>query len=130
MTIDLHHILAMNDETVFIVKEKTGITYNVQCGGMACDHKSCEGYIMLLGDFMKDFDDCAAGCSAIGYDLATTLRAAQSLSDAIGKIGRVRRYKFYFDHERQSELKEGWWPVFATAKDVVLEGYIHTGNCD
>jgi len=56
----------MSEETPLIILKETGILYTAQCGGIGCTHPQADGYVLGLGKFAQDFDDCAKVFSLVG----------------------------------------------------------------
>ena len=139
--IDADNVFSDDDftTTMLIVQAPTGIRYEVQMAGLACDHRAVEGFVLTLGQYAQDFDDCGYGCAFIRDS------AQEKLADALDAyFSRVSpanpNISFRIDRDRLSELEEGWWPVIVSgsrigyvASDEPLpdwRGYLHTGNCD
>jgi hypothetical protein len=125
------------DDTILILEAKTGILYEAQCGGMMCEHPKFEGFVLCLGNFMQDFDDCSYGCDHIQDLPEKRDQLANDLNDLLQSETDRWRYSIVFDFERIDQLKEGWWPVIVTGviddwNDTAgrFRGIIHTGNCD
>lgn len=145
MIIDVRDVIP-DHLTALVVSHPTGVWYEVQAGGMACMHPECEGFVVSLGEFMMDFNDCKGLCGILGIEETDPDMVRQSLHRQM-EIGQkidkaLREYtavSIRFDFERVNELMEGWWPVLVTGNlnSIMVEkesrdwiGYIHTNNCD
>lgn len=126
------------DGTALILSYPTGIMYSAQCGGIGCQHPKCEGFVLSLGTFCQDFDDCSYGCHHI-EDLSedSKKKLADDINDALEKQTSGWIYSIRFDFKRINQLMEGWWPVLVYGEldkwnnlSGSFEGFIHTGNCD
>lgn len=131
MKIDVDRV---SDGTALIIAFPTGVTYTAQCGGIGCYHPTCEGFVLSLGSFMQNFDDCSYGCHHI-QDLSEEekKKLAKDIDHAILKESGNWSMKILFDYDRINQLMEGWWPVVINGLDDwggTLRGFIHTGNCD
>lgn len=126
------------ESTPLIILKNTGVFYTAQCDGLNCSHLAAEGYVISIGNFAGDFDECSFGCSYISQDLEVQMK----LGDAFDLYCIERcdgwRWKIRFDFERVKEVREGWIPVICngTVDDfydfelVNAKGIIHSGNCD
>lgn len=126
-----------SEDTILILGFKTGIFYEAQCGGIGCEHPKFEGFVIALGKFMQDFDDCKYGCSHIQNIPQQREKLASDLNVILINATSRWRYVIAFDFERISELREGWWPVIVSGvidewnkTSGAFKGIIHTGNCD
>ena len=130
-------------QTIAIILHKTGVLYTVQADGVGCGHPHSEGFIIFLGNFAQDFNDCSYGCYSMKYPDNTELR--QNLAKDFDKYCEKYfaaypklKYTIKFDYERINELMEGWTPVIINGLfDDWNKTYfdnckaiIHTGNCD
>lgn len=123
--------------TALIIAHKTGIKYEAQCDGIGCAHPEAEGFVLSLGSFMSDFDDCSFGCTWMREMPESQMKLATALDISLREKTRNWKYLISFDFNRVGELMEGWWPVVI---EGVLDdwnktegrfmGYLHTGNCD
>lgn len=124
----------VSDGTVLIVSYPTGILYTAQCGGIGCRHPECEGFVLSLGSFASDFDDCSYGCHHIeDLDSEDKLKLARDIDNVLISESAKYRYHIGFDFDRINQLMEGWWPVTIHKLDDwegVLRGFLHIGNCD
>lgn len=79
IVLDGSHISHKNGIGNILVEAPTGIFYEVQCGGSACDHVFIEGWLLkwetdpdFISDIRKleaEFDECSLlGCSMVHYD--------------------------------------------------------------
>lgn len=125
------------DSTPLIILRETGIFYTAQCGGVSCTHPTAEGFVVSLGNFAQDFNDCAFGCQYISRDPVAQLKLAKAFDEYCIKEMQGMRFEIRFDFERINELQEGWIPViingFLSDCDVEFsnaKGIIHNGNCD
>lgn len=133
--IDIEDVVGEN--TAIIISSPTGILYNAQCDGLGCAQMKYEGYVMPLGDFGSDIDDCAFGCAHLSSPEFEESR--KELAKAIDNAGY--EYCLYttmqlrFDYSRLDDLKEGWWPMLLDGTfygnkysnhPVIVCG----GNCD
>lgn len=130
--------------TALILSHPTGIEYEVQAGGMACRHPSCEGFVINLGLYLQGFDDCAYICWVCGIECGDIEQANKDLitqkevADQINEeLKTWSHYEIRFDYDRLQETMEGWWPVTVKGTLNTFEkqkgfwkGYIHTKNCD
>lgn len=132
--IDVYQI--SSEDTMLIIGAPTGVIYNAQTGGMSCNHPEYEGFVLPLGSFMEDFDDCSYGCSHLQDIEGAAKKLANDLHLRLIEETKLWRYKIYFDFDRIDQLQEGWWPVivsgkiFEDGKDYTMKGFVHTGNCD
>lgn len=118
-------------DVVCIVEETTGLIFDVQCGGMNCNHPTVEGYLIDMGEYAVDIDDCSFGCQ----HLQELPDKQKELADHLQAYFDSNQYSqdFYikFDYERLPQLQEGWWPVLIMTDNINWKtAYIHTGNCD
>lgn len=134
--VTLDPYLIIPDNPALIIQWPTGVRYEVQAGGMACNHPSCEGFLLALPESFEKFDDCSYGCYYINRkgNEENTARLAADLDIFLKRQTVYWTYQLAFDFTRQNELMEGWWPVTMKGKyqgqSVDWKGYIHTGNCD
>lgn len=130
-------------QTVAIVLHKTGVLYTAQCDGVGCGHPHAEGFIIFLGNFAQEFNDCSFGCYQLSNKNCNDLREnlakefnvyCEKYFTAYPKL----KYTIKFDDERINETMEGWIPVIINGLyDDWNKTYfnnckaiIHTGNCD
>lgn len=112
---------------IVICKAATNLIFQIQAGGVACNQKYCEGFIMGLSSLgenkdtfskaLNKFDDCSKGC----WDYEDgDLNYKESYGHSINAFleENVNPYsikevscKFSFDFDRKIEVTEGWWPV-------------------
>ena len=123
------------DNTSLIILEKTGVYYTAQCGGVTCTHPEAEGYVINLGAFADDFDDCSYGCCYIPENPHRRMDLANDFNEYCEKGTRNWIYQISFDFERIEETQEGWLPVVLNGeldgmKLNNVKGIIHSGNCD
>jgi hypothetical protein len=127
----------VTEGTVLILSHPTGVKYEAQCMGVGCWHPQYEGFVLSLGTFMRDFDDCSYGC----YHIQDMPESQRKLADDLNKEFLEKtskwRYQITFDYDRLVDLMEGWWPVIVSGKiddwnktEGTFKGIIHTGNCD
>lgn len=135
ITLGVH--VAVPDQTALIIRYDTGVKYKAQCGGLACAHPTLEGFVIGLGEFMSDFDDCNYGCCHIPELPVRRLELAKALDERLKEYTKKWRYQISFDFDRIEETMEGWWPVIVegTIDDWgslrgKFWGILHTGNCD
>ncbi len=115
------------DGSSLIVSANTGIIYSNQTGGVACHHPECEGFLVALGEYAQNFDDCTLGCWGGRDD------KRKELATLIDSFFEEDRHPFAFriDWGRISELEEAWWPVTFRIPGVESNtGYLCKSNCD
>lgn len=127
--------LVCPDQTVLIISHPSGIFYEAQCGGVGCLHLTYEGFVISLGSFMENFDDCKYGCYNIPEMIESRNNLAMNLDVAFQK--HRSDYAIRFDFDRIDQLTEGWWPVVVSGEidhwnhlKGEFKGIIHIGNCD
>ena len=127
-----------HDITPLIILKHTGVFYTAQCGGMECQHPQAEGFVIGIGMFAQDFDDCSFGCQHIHHEPKRQKKLAEAFDAYCRERTKNWRWKIRADFERTHEFMEGWLPVivdgmfddfYRTYFDN-LRGIIHTGNCD
>jgi hypothetical protein len=110
-----------------VVLLPTGVAYAHQCGGVACEERLAEGYLVPVAGPLLDADAghldplaltapfhpagaCAGGIDPGGVARLTALVAAVAYwsRDAGGAASRAG---LVLDQGRQAELAEGWAPV-------------------
>lgn len=138
IVIDVDHVV--NDNTALIVLENTGVYYTAQCGGIGCSHPRAEGFVLQIGEFAQDFDDCSYGCSYLNLPSYKGQREklANDFDLYCQEQTRSWRWKIRFDFDRLDEIQEGWLPVIINGVLDEFEGtkfnnqkaIIHNGNCD
>lgn len=118
----MHYVLidptgCANDELFLIVQSPTGVTYQQQCGGLTCDQRSAEGFLIpLLGANNKagePFDDAFLPFGELKPE------AIQNLADAVAKLECWLSSKTHgdtchqlsLDASRIEDCVEAWIPV-------------------
>lgn len=124
---------------VLIIKEKTGIFYEDQCGGYACTAPNQEGYLMILPfepliAFDKldiKFYSCDFGCWGGKEFIYKDRDKAAHFLDSILREMPKDELSLSFDFDSIEEFQENWWPVKVKRGEredrAILTG---TGNCD
>jgi hypothetical protein len=132
---------------VVVIASPTGVVYQHQCAGIACEARQVEGYLVPLGGLKFDADagsinaaeftrlfhageSCAYGSgAALPPDRLSGLRslvASVTFWD-IAEDGEVKaRTHLELDEARLSELAEAWVPVITPAGS----GILMWNNCD
>lgn len=124
-----------DNSTPLIVCSNTGVSYDVQVGGIACNHPNIEGFVLNMPSMLSELNMCSYGCSYI-QDMPDQQK---KLADDIQKtlitycIGYV--FKVEFDYDRLKLLQEGLVPVVLSGRyfdtDLTgMKGFLYTGNCD
>jgi len=122
---DVYELVGFNS-TALIVRAKTGMDFDAQAGGIACEHPGCEGFVIALPEYATEVDDCPLGCW--GARPGKQVELADLIDSHF--VANPHPFGFTVDRERIDELMEGWWPVKFTLLGSMQTGYIHTGNCD
>ena len=133
---------------VAVIAAPTGVVYQHQCAGVACEVRQIEGYLVPLGglkfeadagpinpaEFTAPFhsgESCVCGISgaALSADRLSWLRslvASVTFWD-IAPDGEVTsRSRLRLDESRLRELAEAWVPVVTPAGS----GILMWNNCD
>ena len=130
---DIESIGHGNDNLGFVViLHKTGVCFDIQCGGMACDHERPEGFVIVI-PWIDDFDDCQYGCMYLDQEPESRKKLANDLEKYFKDSNLDHFIKFDFD--RINELKEGYWPILYklnidNEKNTIYQypkGYIEKG---
>jgi hypothetical protein len=131
-----------------VIAAPTGVIYQHQCAGIACEVRQVEGYLVPLGGLKFDADagainpaeftalfhageNCAWGMSGAAFP-ADRLSGLRSLVGSvtfwdIGEDGEVTaRTHLHLDESRLSEQAEAWVPVVTPAG----RGILMWNNCD
>lgn len=131
MTIDISRV---TENTALIVLRHTGVKYDVQVGGMICNHPNPEGFVIDLGNFLEYFDSCPYGCSWLDQQPDKQLELGKDLDAILRAETDKWTYQVRFDFTRVKETQEGYFPVVITGKldgqDFNEKGFIYNGNCD
>lgn len=132
-----------SDYLAVIVLHPTGVVYEQQCGGVACETRSVEGYYVPLGGARFDAEtgriDLADLTAPFHHGTTCLYEAGLSavrLADLIEVVGSIpywsregdddRRTHLELDQSRLSELLEAWVPVLTPDGPAILTW----PNCD
>jgi len=122
------------DSSALIVSHPTGVFYDVQVGGVACNHPEIEGFCIDMGQIGSHINDCSYGCHHIPDMPEQQLGLANAINDYLVEYSKDWTFQISFDFDRLKELQEAWWPVTVFGKmddlEIDWKGYLHTGNCD
>ena len=135
---------------MIVVEAKTEVRYTAQVGGLSCQHREAEGFLipipfidytdsfflekgkdMLQIDYEKEdgpytkfaCDGCYGGTLSLDY-----LRELQASIDR--RSNKHDDFEIMVDESRQSESTEAWVPVIVIFKSGRMGGIMYLENCD
>lgn len=132
---------------VVVVQAPTGVLYQQQCAGVACDQREIEGYLVPVGSFRRDpeqgllladdftavFHDgrwCTHGSARgrLPTDRTARLQELVALLPfwTVNEAGDDVRGHLMLDESRLAEVTEAWVPVITPDG----RGVLMWGNCD
>ena len=124
------------ENSVLVIKHPTGVSYEMQCGGMSCEQKQVEGFAVPIGDFGQDFDCCSFGCDNIGYSRDMQNSMLKAFEQYILSEGAFYRNSFKIHWAAIQEAREGAIPLLFSGKLWGSDEFknapciLYTANCD
>jgi hypothetical protein len=117
-----------------IIQAPTGVTYQHQCGGLRCDHREAEGFLVPVGGhkdaqpfidfFDKEFDDyplVIPWTEAQIKKLRFLVRTMPYYDEAYEEEGTgFGPYNAELDESRMAECTEAWIPVTTSDGNAIL----------
>ena len=114
-----------------VIEGNTGVVYEHQCAGYACEQRGVEGYLVPVGtrqaaaSILRFFERFKGWPPPANQ--AWTPSLARELSDLVKEIPywerRERedfRFSLQLDHHRLEEATEAWVPVLAAGHRAIL----------
>jgi hypothetical protein len=114
-----------------IILSPTGVEYAHQCGGLGCDLRKAEGFLIPLGDVSSSliafFDENWRG-GTLGPESVWTDPQVRRLAELVGEVfcwktiehGNDERQPLILDNSRLTECLEAWVPVLTAYGPGIL----------